>query len=87
MFYSVRLQYSGGTIAALPIYTRAQYTHHDKLWTLTLPFEAGKPGRDLSRQEASHPHQTVFNSLNTTEQELLVSDLGSDKVWRLTYGM
>jgi len=78
--------YSGGTIATLPISTSPPYTHPDKLWTLALPFEAGKSGRDLSRQEASHPHQTVFNPLNTAEKELLVPDLGSDKVWQLTKG-
>ncbi|KAF8554806.1 putative isomerase YbhE [Imleria badia] len=78
--------YSGGTLATVPISTSPPYTRPAELWKLALPFEAGKPGRDLSRQEASHPHQTVFNPLNTTEKELLVPDLGSDKVWQLTKG-
>ncbi|KAI9573187.1 Lactonase, 7-bladed beta-propeller-domain-containing protein [Boletus coccyginus] len=78
--------YSGGTLATIPISTSPPYTHPGELWKLTLPFVAGKPGRDPSRQEGPHPHQTVFNTLNTTEKELLVPDLGSDKVWQLTRG-
>jgi len=78
--------YSGGTLATIPISTRPPYTHPAQLWTLAFPFEDGQPGRDLSRQEASHPHQTVVNPLNTTDKELLVPDLGSDKVWQLTKG-
>ncbi|KAG6382090.1 Lactonase, 7-bladed beta-propeller-domain-containing protein [Boletus reticuloceps] len=78
--------YSGGTVATIPISTSPPYTRPAELWTLAMPFEDGKPGRDLSRQEASHPHQTAFNPLNTTEKELLVPDLGSDKVWQLTKG-
>ena len=73
-------------MATVPISTNPPYTRPAGLWRLVLPFEAGKPGRDLSRQEASHPHQTTFSSLNTTEKELLVPDLGSDKVWHLTKG-
>ena len=73
-------------MATVPISTSPPYTHPVELWKLVLPFEAGKPGRDPSRQEASHPHQTVYNPLNTTEKELLVPDLGSDKIWRLAKG-
>ncbi|KAG1888886.1 Lactonase, 7-bladed beta-propeller-domain-containing protein [Suillus fuscotomentosus] len=39
---------------------------------------------DKTRQSSSHPHQIILNPLNQTEQELLVPDLGTDKVWRLT---
>ncbi|KAF8422790.1 putative isomerase YbhE [Boletus edulis BED1] len=78
--------YSGGTLATMPISTSPPYTRPAELWILATPFEDGKPGRDLSRQEISHPHQAVFNPLNTTEKELLVPDLGSDKVWQLTKG-
>ncbi|KAF8837788.1 3-carboxy-cis,cis-mucoante lactonizing enzyme [Paxillus ammoniavirescens] len=78
--------YSSGTLATLPISTTPPYTSPAEIWKLSLPFEAEKPGRNKSRQEASHPHQTVFNPLNTAETELLVPDLGADKVWRLTKG-
>jgi len=78
--------YSSGTLATVPISTCPPYTRPAELWKLVFPFEAGKSGRNLSRQEASHPHQTVFNPLNVTERELFVSDLGSDKVWRLIQG-
>ena len=73
-------------MATVPISTSPPYTRPGELWKLALPFEAGRPGRDPSRQEASHPHQIVFNPLNTIEKELLVPDLGSDKVWQLTKG-
>jgi 6-phosphogluconolactonase (cycloisomerase 2 family) len=73
-------------LAAVPISASPPYTYPSELWKLALPFEVGKPGRDPSRQEASHPHQTVFNPLNTTKKELLVPDLGSDKVWQLVKG-
>ncbi|KAG2109314.1 Lactonase, 7-bladed beta-propeller-domain-containing protein [Suillus discolor] len=41
-------------------------------------------GRNKARQSSSHPHQIILNPLNQTEKELLVPDLGTDKVWRLT---
>jgi 6-phosphogluconolactonase (cycloisomerase 2 family) len=47
-----------------------------------MPFE--HVGRNKARQSSSHPHQIIFNPLNQTEKELLVPDLGADKVWRLT---
>ncbi|KAH0829018.1 Lactonase, 7-bladed beta-propeller-domain-containing protein [Lanmaoa asiatica] len=81
-----QIVYSGGTLATVPISTSPPYTRPAELWKLVLPFEAGKPGRNPSRQEAAHPHQTVFNPLNTTEKELLIPDLGSDKIWQLTKG-
>lgn len=79
-------QYSGGTLATVPISTRPPYTRPAELWKFAFPFEAGKPGRNPSRQEVAHPHQTVFNPLNATEKELLVPDLGSDRVWQLVKG-
>ncbi|KIK95095.1 hypothetical protein PAXRUDRAFT_827350 [Paxillus rubicundulus Ve08.2h10] len=78
--------YSSGTLVTLPISITPPYTYPAGTWKLSLPFEGDKPGRNTSRQEASHPHQTVFNPINTTETELLVPDLGADKVWRLTKG-
>jgi 6-phosphogluconolactonase (cycloisomerase 2 family) len=47
-----------------------------------MPFE--HVGRNKARQSSSHPHQVMLNPLNQTEKELLVPDLGADKVWRLT---
>ncbi|KAG2085483.1 hypothetical protein BD769DRAFT_1632796 [Suillus cothurnatus] len=41
-------------------------------------------GRNKACQSSSHPHQVILNPLNQTEKELLVPDLGADKVWRLT---
>lgn len=70
----------------LPISTDPPYTRPAELWTLAFPFEAGQPGRNPSRQDTAHPHQTVFNALNTAEKELLIPDLGSDRVWQLTRG-
>ncbi|KAN0081465.1 hypothetical protein V8E55_009089 [Tylopilus felleus] len=66
------LIYSGGTVASIPISASPPYTRPGELWTLALPLRM--------ENQASHPHQTVFNLLNTTENELLVPDLGSDKV-------
>jgi len=74
--------YSSGTIATLPISTAAPYLLSPNPWTLSMPFE--HVGLNKARQESSHPHQTVFNPLNDREDELLVPDLGADKVWRLT---
>ncbi|KAG2158574.1 Lactonase, 7-bladed beta-propeller-domain-containing protein [Suillus bovinus] len=74
--------YSSGTIATLPISTSAPYILSSNPWTLSMPFEHEGPNK--FRQLSSHPHQTIFNPLNKTEKELLVPDLGADKVWRLT---
>ncbi|KAG1731819.1 Lactonase, 7-bladed beta-propeller-domain-containing protein [Suillus paluster] len=74
--------YSSGTIATLPISTSAPYILSPNPWTLSMPFE--HVGTDKARQSSSHPHQTIFNPLNEEENELLVPDLGADKVWRLT---
>lgn len=37
-------------------------------------------GPDADRQEASHPHQVAPHP---SGKELLIPDLGSDKIWRL----
>jgi len=74
--------YSSGTIATLPISTSAPYLLSPNPWTLSLPFD--HVGLNKDRQASSHPHQTIFNPLNQKEAELLVPDLGADKVWRLT---
>lgn len=47
-----------------------------------MPFE--HVGLNKDRQSSSHPHQVIFNPLNQKEDELLVPDLGADKIWRLT---
>jgi 6-phosphogluconolactonase (cycloisomerase 2 family) len=49
---------------------------------LSMPFE--HVGQNKACQSSSHPHQVILNPLNPTEKELLVPDLGADKVWRLT---
>ncbi|KAG2354026.1 putative isomerase YbhE [Suillus spraguei] len=74
--------YSSGTIATLPISTSTPYILSPNPWTLSMPFEHA--GRNKYRQSSSHPHQIIFNPLNQTEKELLIPDLGADKVWRLT---
>ncbi|KIJ66165.1 hypothetical protein HYDPIDRAFT_181149 [Hydnomerulius pinastri MD-312] len=73
--------YSSGHLATLPISTEPPYTRGADLWTLHLEGS----GPNASRQASSHPHQTIFNPLNTSE--LLIPDLGADKVWRLTKGL
>jgi len=74
--------YSSGTIATLPISTHAPYLLSPNPWTLSMPFV--HVGLNKARQTSSHPHQIIFNPLNHREDELLVPDLGADKVWRLT---
>lgn len=81
LLHSHRVQYSSGTIATLPISTAAPYLLSPNPWTLSMPFE--HVGLNKARQESSHPHQIIFNPLNDREDELLVPDLGADKVWRL----
>ncbi|KAG6332936.1 hypothetical protein ID866_6152 [Astraeus odoratus] len=76
--------YSSGTLATLPISTAAPYVLTPQPWTLSLPFDT--PGPNKTRQACSHPHQTIFNTIDTTERELLIPDLGADKVWRLRRG-
>lgn len=43
-------------------------------------FEGNGPNK--IRQESSHPHQVIFH--HKLQEEILVPDLGTDKVWRLT---
>lgn len=51
--------------------------------------EAQKPihfvgsGPNKERQESSHPHQVYLVKHSSSEVEVLVPDLGSDKTWRL----
>ncbi|KAG1888880.1 Lactonase, 7-bladed beta-propeller-domain-containing protein, partial [Suillus fuscotomentosus] len=68
-----------GTIATLLISTSAPYILSPHPWTLSMSFEYVSWNK--TRQSSSHPH---LNPLNQTEKELLVPDLGTDKVWRLT---
>lgn len=35
------------------------------------------------RQEMSHPHQVCYVKREDAEDEILVPDLGADKIWRL----
>lgn len=73
--------YSSGTLATLPISTSPPFILTPKPWTLSMPFNTAGPNK--ARQAASHPHQTIFNTMDLTEGELLIPDLGADKVWRL----
>lgn len=78
--------YSSGTLATLPISTEPPFVLTPTPWTLSFPFE--RPGPNKARQASSHPHQTIFSTIDTTsaEKELLVPDLGADKIWRLKKG-
>lgn len=49
-------------------------------------------GPELTRQASSHPHQvyhhyTTFTPTSEAYEEVLVPDLGADKVWRLSRGI
>ncbi|KAL7413148.1 Lactonase, 7-bladed beta-propeller-domain-containing protein [Mrakia frigida] len=47
----------------------------------TFPFvPTTTPLRDVTRQEASHPHQLIEVG---SDREFLVNDLGQDKIWKL----
>ncbi|EJU05685.1 isomerase YbhE [Dacryopinax primogenitus] len=76
----VAMNYNSGNGAVIPLELDGV--------TLTSPPPQGLvafngSGPNLARQTSAHPHM-VFQNGATNSQELLVPDLGSDKVWRLT---
>jgi 6-phosphogluconolactonase (cycloisomerase 2 family) len=71
---SLNVQYSGGTILAIPLSSTPPYLLEPKQGPIS--FEGSGPNK--SRQEASHPHQVIVH-----RDEVLVPDLGVDKTWRL----
>ncbi|KAK2467398.1 hypothetical protein APHAL10511_000633 [Amanita phalloides] len=68
--------YSGGGVAFLPISAEPPYLLTSSPDTVVMSGHG--PNKD--RQQTSHPHQVV---LIKEYEELLVPDLGADKVWRL----
>ncbi|KZT54587.1 putative isomerase YbhE [Calocera cornea HHB12733] len=76
----VAMNYNSGDGAVIPLELDGV--------TLTSPPPQGLvafngSGPNLARQLSAHPHM-MFQNGATNSQELLVPDLGSDKVWRLT---
>lgn len=71
----VSANYSGSNITSIS-FTSSHLL--DEASTSTLSFEGSGPC--IARQEKSHPHQAYFYS---ETEELLVPDLGADKIWRL----
>ncbi|KAL0955550.1 hypothetical protein HGRIS_001787 [Hohenbuehelia grisea] len=69
--------YSSGTVSVLPISTSPPYFLADAPTATQL---VGS-GPNAQRQESSHAHQ-VYTHNTLDGVELLVPDLGSDKVWR-----
>lgn len=71
--------YSTGSISTIPISSEQPYFLATS--PKTVSFTGSGPNAD--RQEAPHAHQVY---LHPETNELLVPDLGSDKVWRFTKG-
>ncbi|TCD61625.1 hypothetical protein EIP91_008149 [Steccherinum ochraceum] len=70
------VNYSSGTFVTIPISTDSRrLTAPGKI---SAQFEGSGPRKD--RQEAPHPHQVIFHP---DREELLIPDLGSDKLRRL----
>ncbi|KIO28877.1 hypothetical protein M407DRAFT_242816 [Tulasnella calospora MUT 4182] len=74
----VAANYSSGTLLTIPL----QLSPPALLAPPNQPVKFDFPGTgpDADRQEASHPHQVAFHP---SGKELLIPDLGSDKVWTL----
>jgi 6-phosphogluconolactonase (cycloisomerase 2 family) len=70
------LKYSSGNVAIHPISSSTPYLSPKPVQVLSFTGS----GPVLSRQASSHPHQVV---LHPTREEVLIPDLGADKVWRL----
>jgi len=68
--------YNGGSILSIPI-----TLDPPQLGTPSEPIKFDGSGPHASRQTSSHPHQVI---LHPKRQELLIPDLGVDKVWRLS---
>ncbi|EGO00525.1 hypothetical protein SERLA73DRAFT_178364 [Serpula lacrymans var. lacrymans S7.3] len=71
--------YATGVIATLPISAKSPYILSTEPWTL----QVAGTGPNKERQKSSHPHQIIFHP---SRDELLVPDLGADKIWRLAKG-
>ena len=69
-------QYSGGGVALVPISNTPPYLLAP---SPSYMLEVSGSGPNKDRQQTSHPHQVV---LIEGYSELLVPDLGADKVWR-----
>ncbi|KAF7977949.1 hypothetical protein HWV62_2033 [Athelia sp. TMB] len=72
--------YSSGSVTFLPLAQSAPFLQPDSP-TTTIQLSGSGPNQD--RQLASHAHQVISHP---TREELLVPDLGADKVWRLVKG-
>lgn len=64
-------------MACLQISTQPPYFQEQKLDIVQL----SGSGPNIERQQSSHAHQAI---LHPERQELLVPDLGADKVWRFS---
>ncbi|EJD08182.1 putative isomerase YbhE [Fomitiporia mediterranea MF3/22] len=77
--------YSSGTVA---IYSLPSVHSPSGLKEAQLPLQFSGNGPCTERQGSSHPHQVYFSKPNSPTslgpvEEVLVPDLGSDKIWRL----
>ncbi|GJJ08504.1 hypothetical protein Clacol_002722 [Clathrus columnatus] len=68
--------YSSGIMSVFPLTSNSPYLPS----TFTQLVQFSGTGPILSRQEASHPHQVL---IHPERPEVLIPDLGADKVWRL----
>jgi 6-phosphogluconolactonase (cycloisomerase 2 family) len=68
-------QYSSGSVLVVPFSPTPPHLLPPKQSLIT--FDGSGPNPD--RQESSHPHQIIFHP---TREELLIPDLGADKIWR-----
>ena len=73
----IPFKYSSGTLHVIPLSKEEPYLQPSGSASL----EFTGTGPDKERQEASHPHQVIRHP---DREEVLVPDLGADKVWRLT---
>lgn len=71
-------QYSSGLVAFHPLSSSPPHFSQDTP-TETIQLKGSGPNPD--RQESSHAHQAI---LHPERKELLIPDLGADKVWRLS---
>ncbi|KAG8967440.1 hypothetical protein FRC03_009960 [Tulasnella sp. 419] len=71
--------YSSGTLLTVPLDVTKAVFGESAAPALKFDFSGSGPRAD--RQEASHPHQVIPNPF---WNELLVPDLGGDKLWRLS---
>jgi len=69
--------YSSGTVVSLPISTQPPCFPECEFDIVQL----SGSGPNTERQQSSHPHQAI---LHPEREELLVPDLGADKVWRFS---